>query len=393
MLADGLRVLDWLSEVPQQSWDALLDPSASPFLEWGWLEAMESSGCAAPPAGWRPRHLTLWRGGRLIAAAPAYAKDGSDGDFSRDWEWAAAAQRARIRFYPKLVIGVPFTPCTGRRILVAPGEDRLACAATILEGARALCAEESLGTLEVLFPDEEETKLLESLGFAIRVDFQFHWTNDGYASMDDFLARFNSKRRAMIKRERGAAEGQGIGVRTIRGIEIANDPIGLARTTYKLHKSTIDKLPWGRGWLNRAFYEKIFTRMPDKLELVVAERAGKVIAGAFNVSSATRLYGRYWGCLEEHKFLHFNVCLYHSVNDCIERGLQVFEGGAGGEHKLSRGFQPSPTYAAFAFLDPRLDTSVRRYLEAERPEREAALIRFREESGLLKPLNKSEEAR
>ena len=390
MLADGLRVLDWISEVPQKSWDALLDEGASPFLEWAWLESLESSGCAAPQAGWRPRHLTLWRGGRLIAAAPAYAKDGSDGDFSRDWDWAAAAARARIPFYPKLVLGVPFTPCTGRRILVAPGEERLACAATLIEGARTLCAEENLPTLEVLFPDQQEARVLESMGFAIRVDFQFHWHNPSYGSIDEFLARFNAKKRAMIRRERAAPAEQGITIRTVRGSELADDPIRWARTTYKLHKSTIDKLPWGRGWLNRSFYEKAFVRMPDKLEVVVAEREGKVIAGAFNVASATTLYGRYWGCLEEHKFLHFNVCLYHSVADCIARGLQRFEGGAGGEHKLSRGFEPAPIYTAFTFLDRRLDASVRRHLEAERPEREAALHRFREESGLLKPLPREE---
>jgi uncharacterized protein len=393
MLADGLRVLDWISEVPQATWDSLLDGEATPFLEWAWLESLESSGCAGPRAGWRPRHLTLWRGGRLIAAAPAWSKDGSDGDFSRDWEWAAAATRARIPFYPKLVIGVPFTPCTGRRFLVAPGEDRLSRVATLIEGARALCADEGLPTLEVLFPCEAEVRELEELGLAIRADHQFHWRNAGYRSIGEFLSRFASKRRAMIRRERAAPEAQGITIRTLRGPELSADPIRWARLAHKLHSSTVEKLMWGRGWLNRAFYEKVMARMPERIEVVVAEREGRVVAGAFNLASASRLYGRYWGCFEDHKFLHFNVCLYHSIEQCIARGVQVFEGGAGGEHKLGRGFEPAITHGAFSFLDRRLDASVRRHLEQERPLREQAILRFREESGLLKPVQGEEEAR
>ena len=382
----GVRVLDWISEVPQESWDALLGDDATPFLRWGWLESLESSGCAAPEAGWRPRHLTLWRGGRLIAAAPAYSKDGSDGDFSRDWDFAAAAARARAPFYPKLVLGVPFTPCTGRRLLVLAGEDREACSAALLAGARALCREEGLHALEVLFPDPAEARLLEERhGLAVRVDFQFHWHNDGYRTTDDFLARFNSKRRAMIKRERAAPEEQGIVIRTVPGEELAQDPKRWARIIHGLHKATIDKLMWGRGWINRQFYESCISRLPGNLQFVEASLGGKVIAGAFNVASPTRLYGRYWGCHEEHRFLHFNVCLYHSIDQCIANGVQVFEGGAGGEHKLSRGFQPSPTYTAFELFDARLDEAVRRFLRAERPAREEALVRWREESAMLKP--------
>jgi predicted N-acyltransferase len=362
-------------------------------MRWGWLESLESAGCAAPEAGWRPRHLTLWRQGQLIAAMPAYEREGSDGDFSRDWDFASAAARARRAFYPKLVVGVPFTPCTGQRILVAPGEDRAACAAALLEAARSLCREEGIHTLELLFPDPAEARELESLhGLAVRVDFQFHWHNEGYASVDDFLARFNSKRRAMIKRERAAPAEQGISIRTVEGDELAADAKKWARTIYEIHHSTIDKLMWGRGWLNRKFYERALARLPENAQFVEATRDGKIIAGAFNIASPTHLYGRYWGCLEEHRFLHFNVCLYHSVAECIARGVRVFEGGAGGEHKLARGFVPSPTFTAFELFDEKLDEAVRRYLQAERPEREAALERWRAESGLLKPRDANTEA-
>src|SRR5205085_1767750 len=281
MRAPDVRVLTTVSEVPRADWDALLSPASTPFVCHAWLQALERSGCAAARTGWDARHLTLWRGTKLIAAAPAYAKDDSDGDFSRDWDLAASLSRSRIGYYPKLALTVPFTPCTGERVLVAPGEDRAACVARIVGAARKLCDAEGYPTWQVLFPDEEGARELEQAGMALRVSWQFHWRNEGYRSLADFLARFNSKRRHMLRRE--------------------------------------------------------------------------MVAGAFNVASATRLYGRYWGCFEEHPFLHFNVCYYHSIADCIARRLEVFEGGAGGEHKLARGFLPTLTWSAHGFSDAQLD--------------------------------------
>jgi predicted N-acyltransferase len=384
-----LRVLDRLADVREQEWDALLDEDATPFLRWAWLEALESTGCAAPATGWRPRHLTLWRGGRLVAAAPAFAKDGSDGDFSRDWDIAAAAARARRPFYPKLVLGVPFAPCAGRRLLVARDEPREACEAALLAGARDICRREGLHVLEVLFPTQLEAEALERVhGLALRVDFQFHWRNEGYRSIDDFLARFSSKRRAMIRREMAAPAAQALALRTVEGPELARDPGRWAREMQALHRTTIDRLPWGRAWIGERFYEHVFARMPESVQLVVATRAaerdGRAIAAAFNVVSARRLFGRTWGCREEHPFLHFNVCLYHSIARCIDRGLQVFEGGAGGEHKLWRGFLPTPTWVALQLFDPRLDAAVRAHLDAERSQRLASARRWIEEEGPFK---------
>jgi hypothetical protein len=403
-----LRVVGSLDEIGQERWHALLGAAsrgladattagglvaattagglaaATPFMRFAWLSALEKSGCAAPRSGWLPRHLTLWRKGELIAAAPAFAKDDSDGDFARDWDLASASSGARLRYYPKLALTVPFTPCTGQRILVAPGEDRQAAVEKIVRGAEALCKRESYATLQVLFPDEESARELDQTGLASRVSYQFHWRNEGYRTMDDFLARFNSKRRHMLKREMAAAEGQGIGIRTIRGEELARDPARWAKTAHALHRNTVDKLTWGRRWLNEKFYQLVFAAMPDAMEVVVAERDGEVVAGAFNVSSQTHLYGRYWGCFEEVPFLHFNVCYYHSIRDCIARGLSVFEGGAGGEHKLSRGFLPSLTYSAHSFLDARLDRGLREHLRAETPAREESILRFSRESPIFK---------
>ena len=384
MTRDGVQILDGLSQVSAESWDALLDAGATPFMRHGFLESLESSRCAAPRAGWTPRHLTLWRAGQLIAAAPAYVKNDSDGDFARDWDWASAAARAGIDYYPKLVLTVPFTPCTGKRLLVRPGESRARCIAQLLAAARELCVEEGLSSLHVLFPDESEAQELEAAGLALRCSFQFHWRNEGYRTPEEFLSRFSSKRRNMVRRERAAPEKQGIELHTIRGDELRARTRECADNAYDLHRSTVDKLMWGKRWLNQDFYRRVFAALPEHVELVEARKGGKLIAGAFNVSSATRLYGRYWGCFEEHPFLHFNVCLYHSLDDCIARGLQVFEGGAGGEHKLGRGFLPALTWSGHLFLDARLDSAVRDHLRAETVERQRNIERFVSESPILK---------
>jgi predicted N-acyltransferase len=264
-------------------------------------------------------------------------------------------------------------------VLVAEGEDRRALVAAVVEAARALARRERMHALQVLFPDPEEAEELEAAGLALRVDFQYHWSNQGYAAPDDFLARFPSKRRNAIKRERRAPEEQGIAIRTVRGEELSRDPEGWARICFALHRRTTDRMVWGMRWVNQRFYERALSTMPDALEVVEARRDGRPIAMAFNVASAERLYGRYWGCSEEHPFLHFNVALYHSIDECIRRGVKLFEGGAGGEHKIARGFEPVETWSAHAFLDPRLDASVRRHVEQERGERLEAVRRWREE--------------
>jgi len=384
MPGDEVRVFANLNDIGKERWDALLSPHSTPFMRFAWLSAMEDSGCAAPRAGWAPRHLTVWRKGQLVAAAPAWAKDDSDGDFARDWDLASASSGARLRYYPKLTMTVPFTPCTGERILVAPGEDRLTATELIVHAAKKVCADEQYATFQTLFPDAPGAGELTSAGLASRVSFQFHWTNEGYRSMDDFLARFNSKRRHMLKREMGAAEGQGVSICTVRGEELSRDTSRWAKVAHDLHRNTVDKLMWGRRWLNEKFYQLVFAGMPDAMEVVIAENEGAIIAGAFNVSSKTRLYGRYWGCYEELPFLHFNVCYYHSIAGCIARGLEVFEGGAGGEHKLARGFLPSLTYSAHAFLDPRLDRGLREHLLSETPAREESILRYSRESPIFK---------
>jgi hypothetical protein len=373
-----LRVHRRISEVQREAWDALLDAESLPFLEWTWLWALEESGSAEPASGWHPRHLTLWRGNRLVAAAPAYLKDDSHGEFVYDWSWASAAERAGIKYYPKLVLGIPLTPATGTRVLVAGGEDRRERLGAIVRGALELARSEGLSSLHVNFPTREEWDALGELGLAKRLGVQYHWVNHGYQTYDDFLARFRSKRRNQLRRERRIPEEQGISLRTLRGdalSEVSPDEV------HAIYASTVDKYLWGKHLLTPQFFELALEHLRHRVEYVEARHQGRLVAGAFNVASPTVVYGRYWGCLEDFPFLHFNVCLYHPVADCIERGLARFEPGAGGEHKLVRGFEPALTYSAHWLFHAGFDRAVRDYLAHECKAIEEGLPKWREETG------------
>ncbi len=383
-----IHVRSTLSDVPPGEWDRLWShepEEATPFLSHAWLDALEQSGAAAPERGWTGRHLLLRRAGRTVAALPAWARTDSHGDFGRDWSWAAAAERAGIPYYPKLVVGVPFTPATGRRLLVAAGEDRDEMARAAVAALRELCREEGLRSIHVLHLPEEDALELERGGLTLRADFQFHWVNAGYASFDDFLSRFTSKRRNAIRRERAAPVAQGIAIRTVRGDELGERPAAWARDVARLHAASVDRMEWGMRFLDRSFHERVLRSMPGAIEVVEARREGRLVAMALNVASRRKLFGRYWGAVEEHPFLHFNVALYHSVEECIRLGRSVFEGGAGGEHKLSRGFEPALVWSAHHFLDPRLDVPIRGHLAGNRDVAREGLARWRAESAVLRP--------
>ena len=381
MTDDALRfrVIDAIGSIPEGAWDALLDDACTPFQKHRWLHAMELEGCAVEATGWHPRHLTLWRGATLVAAAPAYLREDSQGEFVFDHGWANAAQRAGIRYYPKLVLAVPFTPATGRRVLVAPGEDRAALGRAIFEGAVALARAERLSSIHVLFPTRDEAELAAAAGAMTRQGVQYHWENPGYRDYDEFLARFDSKRRNQLRREARAADEQGITLRTRRGVELGEADAALA---YQLYLSTVEKFSWGRRYLNEGFFRRVLREFGEHLELVEARAGDTVVAGAINVASRTHLYGRYWGCFEERPFLHFNVCYYHSIRECIARGVLHFEGGAGGEHKVSRGFEPSVTYSSHWVFHPGLDRAVREFVGRESAAIEAALPSMRAAAGL-----------
>jgi len=357
-----LEVVRCLSDVDPAAWDALVGDGLA-FLEWAWLASLEESGCVSADTGWVAQHLALWDGSRLVGACPLYVKGHSQGEFVFDHGWADAAHRARIAYYPKLLVAVPFTPATGARFLSAPGADRAMVIHTLAAALTQLCRDNALSSVHVNFclPDEQEA--LGALGFQPRVGYQFQWTNPGWQSFDDYLAAFRSKRRVQIKRERRELDAQGIEITAHAGAEI---PDALFTPMFRLYKSTIDKLSWGRQYLNEAFFALLCRRWKHRLVFFVARRRGEIIAGTFTVRKGDTLYGRYWGSFEELRHLHFNVCYYASIEYCLRNGIARFEPGAGGEFKHLRGFEARPTRSMHYIADPRLARAITDYLARER---------------------------
>lgn len=373
-----VRVLSAVRDVPERAWDALVPPEGAPFLEWAWLDALESSGCAAPEKGWHPRHLTLWRGNTLVAAAPAYQKDDSHGEFVFDWSWATAGERMGVRYYPKLVLGVPFTPATGPRLLVAPGEDQTARGRELLRAALEGARGSGLSSVHALFPAASELELLEEAGFAVRLGVQYHWRNRGYRTYEDFLARFHSRRRNQIRRERRAAAEQGLTLRTLSGDALESvDP----EDAFRLYRATVVRHVWGHQSLNLELFQKVLKTFRRRVEVVEARRGDQLVAGTFNLAGERALYGRWWGAFEEIPFLHFHACLYHPVEECIIQGRERFEPGAGGDHKLVRGFEPTLTYSAHWIAHAGLDRAVRQFLATERAAIQQGMPQWRKETG------------
>ncbi|WP_437564968.1 GNAT family N-acetyltransferase [Sorangium sp. So ce542] len=361
-----------IREIPESEWDALHGASEAPFLSWAWFDALERTGCVGEEAGWLPHHITLRAEGVLLAAAPAYLKDNSEGEFVFDHGWASASHQLGAPYYPKLVVAVPFTPATTPRLLVRRPEDRPALLAVFAETLRELVARSRISGAHVLFPTGDEAAVLSEAAMAHRCGIQFQFENEGYGSLDDFLARFNAKRRHQIRREMREVEKQGLSIETLRGADITPEIVDVM---FGYYVSTVEKFAWGRQYLNRAFFEEITARLRSSgeraggkggVEVVLARDGKRPIAGAFNLAGPTTLYGRYWGASEERPFLHFNVCYYHPVEDCIARGLRRFEPGAGGSHKLVRGFAPRITHSAHHLAHPRLDAAVRDFLVRER---------------------------
>jgi len=381
-----LRVLEAIRDVPRAAWDALVG-DGSPFLEWAWLATLEDSGAAAPATGWQPRHLTLWDGARLVGACPVYVKAHSLGEFVFDQGWAAAAARAAIPYYPKLLVAVPFTPVTGARFL-ASGPSRPAVVATLAGALEDLCRREGFSSVHVNFCLPDEVGALAARGWLRRTGHQYHWTNAGFASFGDYLASLRSKRRNQVRRERRGLEAQGVEIVAYAGADIPDD---LFPRIFELHRTTVERLPWGQQYLDRRFFELAREWLRPRLAFIVARQGGEVIAGTFNVQKGDTLYGRYWGALRELRHLHFNVCYYAAIEHCIRHGLRRFEPGAGGDFKLLRGFEARATESMHLLTDPRLAEAVRVFLGRERRAVARELDWLRERSALRRDRREPEE--
>lgn len=357
-----LRLLSGIREVAKEAWDALLGPHASPFVCWEWLACLEEAGCVSERAGWIAHHITVYEAGTLVAAAPLYLKLNSEGEFVFDWAWADASHKLGEDYYPKLVNAVPFTPAGGARVLCGTRSDGDAITAAIAAFLRDLADREGLSSCHSLFLRKDRLAPWLRSDFLERHGVQFQFENPGYENFEAFLASLpTSKRRTQIRRERAQPARDGMRIETVRHLTPA-----LVDAMYAFYIDTVDKFTYGRRYLNRAFFELIAARFSDKLAWVFAFHDKAPIAGAFNVQHEGVLYGRYWGAKAEVPFLHFNVCYYHGVAECIEQRLHRFEPGAGGEHKRPRGFDPKPTYSAHYVRSPRLRRLVEPFLARER---------------------------
>jgi uncharacterized protein len=372
------EILDGVRGVPREEWDAL-SAGGSPFLEWDWLASLEDAGVVGGETGWLPQPLVAREGGRVVAACPLYVKLHSEGEFVFDWGWADAAERAGIRYYPKLLVGVPFTPVAGQRLLVAEGQDRERWARDLGGLLRKICDSQEFSSVHVNFCTSAELEALRESGFEPRTGVQYHWRNRGYRDLGDYLQQFRSKRRNQIQREIRAMPEQGVEIDVLVGDRI---PDALFADLYRFYRATIDKKVYGRLYLNRRFFELLRERFRDRICAVVARRAGEPIAATFNVQKGGVLYGRYWGAMTELRHLHFNVAYYAAIEHCIANGFERFEPGAGGEFKRTRGFDAEPMNSAHYVRDPRLAHAVRRFLAAERAEAEQAIDWYREHSAL-----------
>ncbi|RYC31797.1 N-acetyltransferase [Lichenibacterium minor] len=341
------------------------DPSGerhNPFLSHAFLKALESSGSVGGRSGWSPAHVAVEEGGRLIAAAPTYIKTNSQGEYVFDHSWADAYARAGGRYYPKIQVAVPFTPATGRRFLVSPGQDVEAAQGYLTAGLRALRKEVKASSTHATFVTKAEWDSLGAQGWLQRTDQQFHFVNEGYAGFDDFLAALASRKRKNIRKERESALAGGITIEHLTGPDIREEHWD---AFFAFYMDTGSR-KWGRPYLNRRFFSEIGAGMADRILLVMAKRAGRYVAGAINFIGDDALYGRNWGCVEEHPFLHFEVCYYQAIDFALSRGLGRVEAGAQGEHKLARGYRPTTTYSVHDIADPRLAAAIADYLDHER---------------------------
>jgi predicted N-acyltransferase len=377
------ELAEGVARIPPTEWNRLVG-DGSPFLEWEWLASLEEAGTVTADTGWLPRPLVAREGGRVVAACPLYVKGHSEGEFVFDWAWADAAYRAEIPYYPKLLVGVPFTPVAGARLLTAPGVDRDTWRRRLAVHLRELCVQNELSGVHVNFCEQDELELLSGLGFVPRTGFQYHWTNEGYGTFEDYLARFRSKRRNQIRREMRELTSEGVRIEIRTGNDIPDE---LFPRLFEIYLSTIENNPWGRRYLNPALFELLRDRFRHRMCVIAARLDREVIAATINVQKGDVLYGRYWGSLRDVRHLHFNVCYYAAIDYCIREGLRRFEPGAGGSYKQGRGFDARPTHSAHFLTDPRLSKAVASYLEGERAEAEEAIRALREQSA-MKPASR-----
>ena len=352
-----VRIARSVGSLPAADWDGLAG-SGNPFMAHAFLAALEDSGSVGPGTGWTPAPLVIEdAAGRLLAALPAYVKEHSQGEYVFDHAWADAWERAGGSYYPKLQIAAPFTPATGPRLLLSDE----AYAVPLLRAAETLCHRHGFSSAHATFVEPAQRRLFEEAGWLARSDIQFHWFNRGYESFEDFLAALSSRKRKAIRKERQAAT-DGLEIRALTGADIRP----AHWDAFWLFYQDTGSRKWGSPYLTREAFDLFGEQMGERILLLLALEDGRPIAGALNFVGAEALYGRYWGCLADRPFLHFELCYYRAIDAAIERGLARVEAGAQGGHKLARGYEPVQTWSMHYIADPGFRAAVGEFLERER---------------------------
>jgi predicted N-acyltransferase len=356
-----VKVLPSIGAIDAAAWDASAGKE-NPFLSHAFLKALEDSGSCRAVTGWQPQHLVLEApDGSVVGTVPLYLKSHSYGEYVFDHAWANAYERAGGRYYPKLQAAVPFTPVTGPRLLLHPqapeGADR-----ALIAAMEQLALRHQVSSIHVTFPTESDWNTLGKAGWLQRVGQQYHWENRGYGSFDDFLGDLNSRKRKSIRKERREVAETGVKIRTLTGDDLRQEHWDVF---YKFYMDTSDR-KWGSAYLNRKFFRLLGESMADRVVLMLVEDGGEWVAGALNLMGADTLYGRNWGCAATYKHLHFETCYYRAIDFAIERGLSRVEAGAQGQHKIQRGYLPTPTYSAHWIHDPGFKMAIADYLKRER---------------------------
>jgi predicted N-acyltransferase len=392
-----LRVANALAGIERSAWDACANPPAhepggtlgsdlrlesqdragtlpaaagsvaetehNPFISHDFLSALERSGSVRNRTGWQPMHLVAQAAdGELLGVAPCYAKSHSQGEYVFDHGWAEAYERAGGNYYPKLQVSVPFTPATGRRLLVRPGPRAAAVRDALADGLAEICRRSNASSVHVTFPTEPEWQMLGTHDYLLRTHRQFHWENPGYESFDAFLAALASRKRKTIRRERADALAPGISIHWLSGSDLTES---VWDAFFEFYMETGSR-KWGHPYLTRSFYSMVGETMRERIVLVMARRSGRWIAGAINFIGSRTLFGRHWGAIEHHPFLHFEVCYYQAIQYAIAHKLARVEAGAQGQHKIARGYLPTTTYSAHYIVDPALRRAVADFLRHER---------------------------
>jgi len=375
----AIKTLHNISDISESDWNNCLEDD-HPFVQHQFLKALEDSGSVSAETGWMPYHLILQEEDRTVGVAPLYIKGHSQGEYVFDHSWAHAYEQAGGKYYPKVQLSVPFSPVTGPRFLTPAGPEQTIRKSLLARGAKEVAVKLGLSSVHITFHEKDDASLMEENGYLLRTGEQFHWVNDGYKDFDDFLSKLSSRKRKAIKKERREANNPELEFEVLQASDITEEHWD---AFFHFYMDTGSR-KWGTPYLTREFFNQIGKNLGDSIVLFMIKRADRYIAAALNFKSNDCLYGRYWGCIEDHRFLHFETCYYRAIDYAISHGIKRVEAGAQGPHKLARGYLPTKTYSAHWMQDPGFQDAIAEFLNAETREMNAEIQYLSEHSPFKK---------